>query len=139
MSKQEFDSLVRDIQRYLHNATFNMHYHNLLQRRYVQCDSWTRLCLAIGGVLVFVGIKIIPTSAVWTTASGAITLISTSVIPQLRWQKKIGAIESERVRWTYLRNEYLNLWNDTRADGDWAFAAKEFKKLRKKDNEFEKQ
>jgi hypothetical protein len=31
------------------------------------------------------------------------------------------------------------LWNDTRASGDWASAAKEFRKLRKKDNEFEKQ
>jgi hypothetical protein len=113
-------------------------YHDYLLRRYVNRDLAVRLSLATSAVVVFVGIRLVPTSTVWPTASGVIALISTTIVPLFKWNKLIPAIDSERLRWIQLLNDYSNLWNDTKVSGQWDSAAKDFKKLRKKDNDFER-
>lgn len=138
MNDTQLNQLYHDLQENLFTASFNARYHDYLERRFVRCDLTARLLLAFAGVVVFACIKLVPKSDIWPTAAGAITLISTTVLPLFRWPKLIGAIESERARWVQLRIEYQNLWSDTKVNGDWDGAAKDFKKLRKRDNDFEK-
>ena len=132
---QELKLLKREILDRLYLADFNAQYHDDLCRRYSKRDLVMRISLAIAAVVVFSCGRLLPQgSSLWQTLAGTITLISTTVVPLLKWSKLIPRIEAERLRWIQLKNEYKNLWTDAKTTGDWSTAKKELRKLRKKDS-----
>src|ERR1035441_653880 len=137
MENNALNGLHREMLDRLFVAEFNTEYHHLLYRRYELKERLLRLSLALSAVVVFVCIKVFPAGC-WPTVSGAITLISTTVVPILRWNRLMPRIEAAALRWAGLRNEYRNLWQDSKMSGDWDYALIELKKLRKKDGTVEK-
>lgn len=136
---EELRGIKREMLQRLHLADFNARYHDALCRRFLNRDLALRMALAFFALVVFVVGRVwTDMSAVWQTLSGAIALISTTLLPLLKWNKLIPRIEAERLRWIQLKNEYENLWTDTKADGDWPSAQNELRKLRKKDKDAEK-
>ena len=132
----ELTSLNEELQQRLFDSEFNLMYHDELGRLIWKLDLGVRMSLACAATVVTVcgSLLVMPEHPkVWPTIAGAISLISTSVIPLLKWNKLIPRIESERLRWIQLKNEYENLWNDSQSSGDWDGATRELKKLRKKD------
>ena len=117
----------------LYLAQFNALYLNLLQRRYERWDLILRIGIGVVGTSVAataIGTK----TVAWQVISGVTTIFATAVVPVLKWQRLIGRIEADRVKWIALKNAYENLWNDAEADGNWDAAAKEYKRIRKRDN-----
>jgi uncharacterized protein (UPF0335 family) len=137
MENTAFKELTHEIQERLFLAEFNAEYHDLLERRYSLRDFWLRMCFALSGAGVWICIRFFH-AGVWTDLSGAITLISTTILPILRWNKLIPRIEAEKLRWIGLKNEYRDLWQDAKMSGNWDDALKDLKRLRKKDAAVEK-
>lgn len=129
--------LKREILERLYVAEFNAIYHDLLHRRYDRRDFLLRMSLASSAVVVFLCIRLFP-GGVWPTISGAITLLSTAVVPHLKWNKLIPRIEASKLHWVGLKSEYQNLWSNSKISQDWGDALKELKKLRKKDSNIER-
>jgi len=141
MNNAELTALKTEMLERLYDADFNLRYHDSLGRRYGKLDLSDRVILAVAAVIVFVCAGSWPVPQypkLWSTIAGAVSLLSTTVIPLFKWNKLIPRIESERLRWIQLKNDYENLWNDAKATGDWDEAKKELNKLRKKDVAAEK-
>jgi hypothetical protein len=133
----ELRKLKRAILEARYTAEFNARYHDMLCRRYVWWDMATRVILSLCAVVAFAGMKLVGAEP-WQTVSGITAMLATTVLPLLKWNKLIPRIEGEHQRWIGLTQEYENLWNDSNADGDWKEAAKELRRVRKRDNTVEK-
>jgi hypothetical protein len=134
MDNKALEALKRDMLDRMYIAEFNEVYHDLLHRKYASKESWLRMSLAVSGAIVCVGMKV-STAGFWTNASCVITIFSTMVVPLIKWNKLIPVIEGAKLRWIVLKDDYQNLWQDSKISGDWDDALKELKKLRKKDSD----
>lgn len=127
-----------ELRRRLLDADFNARYHDALCRRYHAREHRTGIALASATIAVAFFATIWPTIPRWCQAlSVLLTSISTLLLPRLKWAKLIPILEAERARWIQLKLDYENLWTDTHGTGEWDDAAKELRKLRRKDDEAE--
>jgi hypothetical protein len=65
-------------------------------------------------------------------------MLATTVIPLLKWNRLIPRIETERLRWVEIKQDYENALSDSRASGNWIEAKREFHRVRRRDNLAEK-
>src|SRR5438309_1173980 len=117
MNITELHLLKQELLERRYDADFNLEYHDRLGRWYSLLDLIIRMTLAISAIAVFVCAGLWPMPEhprLWATIAGAVSLISTTVMPLLRWNKLIPKIEAGRLRWIQLKNDYDNLWNDSK-------------------------
>jgi uncharacterized protein (UPF0335 family) len=141
MNTTEVAALNHDLQERIFDADLNERYNDTIGRILGRLDLGVRLALAASAIIVAVcGNSLVGPQhpKIWANIALAISLISTTVMPLFKLNKLIPAIESERLRWIQLKNDFKNVWNDAKSDHDWDAALKELKKLRKKETATEK-
>jgi hypothetical protein len=141
MNNTEISSLNHNLQERLFGAELNERYNDALGLILGRLDFGVRFMLAVSAIIVAVnGNSLVAPQhpKIWANVALAISLISTTVMPLFKLNKLIPTIESERLRWIQLKNDFKNTWDDARTSRDWDSAAKELKKLRRKEIAAEK-
>ncbi len=137
MNELELKQLKRDMRTGLYDAEYNACLFDLLFRRYHRIDTATKVTLATVAATSVVAMKFTQHQA-WPAINALTVIVTTGVLPILKWNKLIPRIEAERVRWIGLKQEYQNAWDDAKSSADWDEAAKELRRIRKRDNTAEK-
>ena len=116
-------------------AQFNARYWHHLANQYKFRDNAFRLVLALLAVAGTVAFKAAPENAqFWIMLTSSATAVSAAILPFLKWSKIIPSIESDRLKWIGIAQDYDDLAQELRTTNDWDSAFAEFKRIKKRDN-----
>jgi hypothetical protein len=128
------NSLRRAIWSALLTAEFNSRYWDYLLRRFNQADFVVRLILAVAGCTAIAGWGFWRSHDIWWRAiTTAATLLSTVILPVLKWHRLIPVTSTVRSNWIGLKNDYENLLHDLDGGEDERGIENRFRQIRKKD------